>query len=209
MNASDRAFTLAIIAGGKSRRMGSDKAFLRLGGKTLIQRVIDAGARLNPAETIIIANDADAFARFNLPVYPDVLPDKGSLGGIYSALYHAKTEFTLNLACDMPFVNPRLLRYMASLIDDEIDIIAPRVNGYPQALHAFYRRTCMTPIRRQIDANRLKIIRFYDSMRVRYIDEAEYAPFDRDGLSFENLNTPDELARARRYLEAQPAEASS
>ena len=200
--------TVAIIAGGKSRRMGRDKAFLQLGGKSLLGRVIAAAAHLDPAETIIIADRRADYAAFGLPVYPDVLPDKGSLGGIYSALHHATTEYTLTLACDMPFVNPDLLRYMRSLIDGETDIIAPRVNGYPQALHAIYRATCAHPIRQQLNQNRLKIIRFYDGMRLRYIDEAEYAPYDPAGLSFENLNTPEELARARSYLPPQPAEAS-
>ena len=203
-----RPITIAIIAGGKSRRMGQDKAFLQLGGKSLLSRVIAASAHLHLAETIIIADQRDAYAAFGLPVYPDIMPDKGSLGGIYTALHHANTEYTLTLACDMPFVNPDLLRYMRSLIDGETDIIAPRVNGYPQALHAIYRATCAEPIRQQLQQNRLKIIRFYDQMRLRFIDEAEYAPYDPHGRSFENLNTPEDLARATRYLAPQPAEAS-
>ena len=151
-------------------------------------------------ETIIIANQPGKYAPLGLPVYADIMPDKGSLGGIYSALRHARTEYILALACDMPCLSPGLLRYMVGLVDDATDIVAPRVQGYPQGLHAIYRKTCLTPIRQQLDANRLKIIRFYDQMRLRYIDEAEYAQFDAAGMSFENLNTPDDLALARDRL---------
>ena len=89
---------------------------------------------------------------------------------------------------------------MIAQMDDDSDIVVPRVDGYPQGMHAIYKKTCLEPIREQLDDDRLKIIRFYDKMRVRYLDEADYAPFDPEGLSFTNLNTPEELAQARRDL---------
>lgn len=200
MNTGD-AFSLAIIAGGKSSRMGRDKAFLELGGRSLIERVIAAGADLRPSETILIANKPDAYRHLGLEIYPDILPDKGSLGGIYTALARAANPVTLVLACDMPFIKPGLLGFMLAQLDAETDIVVPRVDGYPQALHAIYRNTCLAPIRARLAANRLKIIGFYDKMRVRYLDEADYAPFDQAGMSFTNLNTPAELERARRLIE--------
>ena len=140
-------------------------------------------------------------------MYRDVLPDKGSLGGIYTALIKAAGEFVLVLACDMPFINSELLRFMIAQIQDDIDIIAPRVDGYPQGLHAIYKKNLhRSPSPEQLAADRLKIIRFYDQMRVTYLDEADYAAFDRYGRSFSNLNTPAELAQARRQL-AKPSEA--
>lgn len=196
-------FSLAIIAGGKSRRMGRDKAFVQLGGQTLIERVIAASAKLGQTETILIANQPEDYRQFGLPIYRDILPDKGSLGGIYTALMKAKTDWVLALACDMPFINPDLLRFMIERMDDDIDIVVPRVNGYPQGLHALYRKTCIAPIERQLAANRLKIIRFYDSMRLRALDESDYAAFDRDGRCFANLNTPAQLAEAAAFLKEQ------
>ncbi len=196
-------FSLAIIAGGKSRRMGRDKAFVELGGQTLIQGVIAASAGLGQAETILIANQPAAYAHLGLPIYRDILPDTGSLGGIYTALKKAKSAWVLALACDMPFVSADLLRCMIERMDDDLDIVVPRVDGYPQGLHALYRKTCLKPIERQLAANRLKIIRFYDQMRVCYLDERDYARFDADGRCFTNLNTPEELAAAERLLHAQ------
>ena len=180
--------------------MGRDKAFVELGGKTLIERVIARGAALGQAETILITNQPAAYEGFGLPMHRDILSGKGSLGGIYTALARAQCPDVLVLACDMPFISADLLRYMVSLIDETADIIVPRVDGYPQAMHAIYKKTCLEPIRKQLEAQRLKIIRFYDQMRVRYLDEADYAPFDPEARSFTNLNTPAELAEAERLL---------
>ena len=198
---TDRApFTLAIIAGGQSRRMGRDKAFVKLHGKPLIQHTLDRCASLGQAETIIIANNPAAYAHLGLPMHGDALPGKGALGGIYTALLRAKYDAVLALACDMPFVNSGLLRFMLSQLDAHTDIVAPRVDGYPQGMHAIYRRTCLDAIRQRLIRDRLKIIGFYPAMRVRYLDEADYAAFDSDGRSFTNLNTPSELAQAQSQL---------
>ena len=202
MTSGYEAFTLAIIAGGQSRRMGRDKAFVELGGKALIERVIASSADLGQAETILITNRPAAYQHLGLKMYTDALPDKGALGGIYTALLRAANASVMALACDMPFINPDLLRFMIAQLDDDTDIVAPRVDGYPQGLHAIYRKTCIKPIREQLEADRLKIIGFYDRMSVRYLDEADYAPFDAQCRSFTNLNTPAELAEAERLLAA-------
>ena len=192
--------SLAIIAGGQSRRMGRDKAFVELGGKALIERVIERSADLGQAETILITNKQTDFAHLGLPMYHDLLPGKGSLGGIYTAIARAQSPDVLALACDMPFVNRRLLRYMIEQMDEDIDIVVPTVDGYPQGLHAIYKKICIEPIAEQLAADRLKIIRFYDRMRVRYLDESDYAAFDPPGRSFANINTPEELERAESRL---------
>ena len=195
-------FSLAIIAGGQSRRMGRDKAFVELGGKALIERVIEGSANLGQSETILITNKPAQYAHLGLPMFRDILADKGSLGGIYTALLKDANEFVLALACDMPFISTELLRFMIRQVSEDTDIVVPRVDGYPQGLHAIYKKTCIAPIAEQLAANRLKIIRFYDQMRVRYLDEADYAAFDPQGRSFANLNTPEELAEAERLLAA-------
>lgn len=186
--------------------MGTDKSFVPLLGKPLIEHIIERLSDLGQDETLLITNRPADYAHLNLPLYSDVLPEKGSLGGIYSALHYSRSPYTLVVACDMPFVNPKLLRYMLSLIDSEggaFDVIAPRVEGYPEAIHAIYSQACLVPILQRLDADRLKIIGFYDDVRVRYIDEPEYQPFDPKGLSFFNANTPEELALAQRLAEEE------
>lgn len=196
MTARPDHFSLAIIAGGQSRRMGRDKAFVELAGKPLIEHVIERSADLGQAEAILVANKPAQFTHLGLPMYRDILPDKGSLGGIYTALVQAQYPDVLVLACDMPFVNTDLLRFMTAQINDETDIVVPTVDDYPQGLHAIYKKTCIEPIAEQLAADRLKIIRFYEQMRVRYLDESDYAAFDPQGRSFANINTPEELAKA-------------
>lgn len=194
-------FTIAVNAGGKSTRMGTDKSFVMLDGKPLIQHVIERLSGLGARETFLITNRPEAYAHLGLPMHADVLPEKGSLGGIYTALHHSTSPYTLVIACDMPFVNPALLRYMIERVDEPggpYDVIVPRVDGYPEGLHAIYSQACLTPIRTRLDADRLKVIGFFPDVRVRYLDEAEYAPIDPDGVSFSNINTPDQLTEAQR-----------
>lgn len=192
-------FTVAIIAGGKSSRMGTDKSFVEIGGKPVIEHLIQRVTNLGQAETLLITNRPDEYAHLNLPMVGDVLPDKGSLGGIYTAIYYSQNPYTLTLACDMPFVSADLLKYMLSLRDG-FDVVVPRVDQYPQGLHAVYGKACLDPIRQRLDADRLKVRGFYEAVHVRYIDEPEYQPFDPKGLSFFNINTPEELEQARQLL---------
>ncbi|GIK64506.1 MAG: putative molybdenum cofactor guanylyltransferase [Chloroflexota bacterium] len=192
------SLTLAIMAGGKSSRMGTDKSFVTLLGKPLIEHLLDQLADLGEDERILITNRPDDYATLGLPMFTDVLPDKGSLGGIYTAITHSQTDYTLVMACDMPFANPALLKYMMGLCDGTHDVIVPRVDNYPEGLHAIYSQACLAPIRKRLEADQLKVMGFYDDVRVRYLDEAEYQPFDPKGLSFFNVNTPQELEEARR-----------
>jgi len=195
-------FTVAIIAGGKSSRMGTNKALQEIGGQAIIERIIARTANLGQAATLMITNQPDEYAQLGLPMHADVIADKGSLGGIYSSLKHSTTPHTLVTACDMPFIAPELLRYMLSLLaDTSYDVVVPRVETYPQGLHAIYSQQCIEPIHERLLANRLKVIGFYDAVSVRYLDEAEYQPYDPDGTAFMNVNTPDELKQARDLLE--------
>ncbi|RPI95845.1 MAG: molybdenum cofactor guanylyltransferase, partial [Chloroflexi bacterium] len=156
-------FTVAIIAGGQSSRMGTDKSFVPLRGKPLIEHLLDRVGSLGQNETILITNCPDDYAHLGLPMFTDVLPGKGALGGIYTAIHASQSPYTLALACDMPFVNADLLRYMLALTGSgEVDVVVPRVDDYPQGLHAIYGKECLPAIRARLDADRLKVIGFYD-----------------------------------------------
>lgn len=199
MSSGVPGLTAAIMAGGKSSRMGSNKSFVQLQGKPIIEHVLSRVSDIQPLETILITNHPAEYAHLGLPMFQDVLPEKGSLGGIYTALHYSGQPYTLVIACDMPFVQPDLLRYMVEFTKgDQFDLIVPRVNGYPEGLHAIYSQRCMQPIRTRLDAGQLKVVGFYPDARVRYIEEAEYRQFDPHGLSFYNVNTPEELAEAQR-----------
>ncbi|MGQ9889958.1 MAG: molybdenum cofactor guanylyltransferase [Aggregatilineales bacterium] len=183
--------TIAILAGGQSRRMGTDKSFVLLNGKLLLQHVIDRACQLE-TPLILIANDIERYQQLGLPVYPDVLPGAGSLGGLYTALTYSRTDYTLCLACDMPQVNPALLRYLITL-KDSYDAIVPRVNGVAQSLHAIYHQRCLPIMREHIQQGKLKISRVIDLLNTRFVDDAELHRIDPDSRSFMNLNTQVDL----------------
>lgn len=141
--------TVAILAGGQSRRMGTDKSFVLLDGRPLIEHVIErAGALGYPV--ILIANHVERYRQFGLPVYADVISGAGSLGGLYSALAHSRSDHTLCLACDMPHINPRLLAYLLTL-RGAADAVVPCVNSLLQPLHAVYHRRCLPVLRQRIE----------------------------------------------------------
>jgi molybdopterin-guanine dinucleotide biosynthesis protein A len=195
------SFSLAIMAGGKSSRMGTDKAFVRVLGRPLIEEVL---AQLDGLadETFIVTNRPEGYRYLGVPLFGDVLPDKGALGGLYTGLYYASQPHVMVVACDMPFVVRPLLDYLIGLIP-EGDAIVPRLAGEAEPFRAVYARTCLEPIRAALEQNRLRMISFFPAVRVRFVDEAEIDRFDPRHLSFFNVNTPADLEQARQ-LGQQP-----
>jgi len=185
--------TVAVQAGGQSRRMGKDKSFVLFGGRPLIEIVLEKVSGLGD-ELILITNKPAAYAHLGLPLFPDVYPNHGSLGGIYTAVYHATFPHTLVVACDMPWLNRDLLRYMISL-RNTADVIIPRWQKFPEPLHAIYSKACLPAIQASLKAGQLKITRFFPQINVRYVEPEEIRRFDRHGRSFANINTPDDLAK--------------
>ena len=187
-----------ILAGGKSRRMGQDKAFLPFGKGILIERVIEVIQQVT-ADVILITNTPEQYQRFGLPMFSDVISDAGSLGGIYTGLVSAKTPYSLCLACDMPFVRPEFLRFLCDTAA-EADVVIPRNTEDFQPLCAVYSQACREPIRQRIEAGRLKITGFFDQVRVRVIESDLLARYDPHDVMFFNANTPEEYEKARQML---------
>jgi len=185
------AVSIAILAGGQSSRMGQDKSFVKLADKPLIAHVIERVQTLG-LPIMIIANQPEAYQVFGLPVFTDVLPNRSSLTGLYSALHHSPSNYTLCVACDMPFLNPNLLNYLISLCTND-DAVVPIFDGHPQGLLAAYRKTCLEPMRQQLEQNHLKIRDLYALLQTRWVDETSLRQYDRDLNSFVNVNTPEVL----------------
>lgn len=188
--------SIAILAGGKSKRMGRDKAFLEIGGQSLIERIL---ACVNPLtdDLFISTNSPERFAPFGLRTVLDIDPGKGALGGIYSALTAARHPSVLVVGCDMPFLNRKLLQYLINLAP-QAEVIAPRIDPQrPETLHTVYSKNCLPAIKLCLQANRLRIVDFFDEVSIRYVSPAEIAQFDPHFYSFVNLNTPDDWKKAQ------------
>ncbi|MBI1281867.1 MAG: NTP transferase domain-containing protein [Anaerolineaceae bacterium] len=191
----NESVSIAILAGGQSTRMGQDKSFVELRGKPLIAHVIKRVSELS-LPVIIIANRLDAYQVFGLPLFTDVLPDRSSLAGLYSAIHYSRTEYTLCVACDMPFLNVSILEKLISLRAG-YDAVVPIINQHPQGLHAVYRKTCLEPMLREIQQNHLRIRDFYALVKTHYVDETVLRQYDPELKSFMNVNTPEILEKLK------------
>jgi molybdopterin-guanine dinucleotide biosynthesis protein A len=191
--------SVAIQAGGESRRMGQDKALAPFLGKPLIQRVID---RLSPIadEFIVTTNRPEAYQFLGLPLLPDLAPGRGALGGLFTALSGASQPLVAVVACDMPFVCGGLLAGLRDALSaTEIDLAIPRLPGGLEPFHAVYRRgTCLPHIQTALEADKWRVDTWFARVRIRYFDQPELLTFDPDLLCFSNVNTPEELAAAEQ-----------
>lgn len=197
----------AILAGGQSRRMGTDKALVSLlpGGPPLLEIVIE---RLRPLtdDLFIVATDRPAYARFGVPVHPDCYGATGVLGGIGSALRYARHEHCLVVGCDMPFLDHDLLQGLIAGISGA-DAVVPRIAGKSrqggstvlQPLHAVYSRRCLLAVERALRQGRLQAIAFLPDVHVRVIGERALRRLDPNLRSLVSVNTPEMLAAARQW----------
>ena len=193
---SESGVTAFVLAGGKSSRMGSDKAFLRLGDETLLSHALKAVGAV--AEEVRIVGDAKKFAAFGR-VVEDVYRDRGPLGGIHAALSSSPTELNLILAVDLPFVGEEFLAYLLSRARESGAIVTlPRAGGGLQPLCAVYRRGFAAVAEQSLRDEKNKIDSLFAKVETCVIEEDELARAGFLAEIFRNLNTPEELEKARR-----------
>ncbi len=183
-----------VLAGGENRRMGKDKAFLRVAGMPMIEHVLRA-LRKSVERIIIVTNSPGAYASYDALVITDACNKRGPLTGIYSGLLHSRDEYNVVVACDMPFLNPRLLSYMTGLAG-EYDAVLPKIGDFTEPLHAVYRRGLLLIMEDHIKKEQQRIQNIFTGLRVRYLTEKEIDRFDPQRRSFINLNTPEEYEEA-------------
>ena len=188
-----------ILAGGRSRRLGRNKALESIGGQTLFARVAQRIAQLTQ-EVVVVVADPDQAKHLPLSEHhrmvEDLHPGGGSLGGIFSGLSAASSRWGLVVACDMPFLNLELMRQMLDRRQG-FDAVVPVLDGRPEPTHALYSKSCLSHMEALLVAGDLKISLFYDKVKVAYVPEAEIALVDPDYLSFFNVNTAEDLERAK------------
>ena len=176
-----------ILVGGKSSRMGSNKAFLKLKGKTFIELQIELLRKMFD-EIFISANTPSEYEYLNLPIFNDIHPGKGPLGGIYTSLINSSSFHTFMLACDMPFVGPELIKHLKDLTK-EYDVVIPKSERGLEPLHAFYSKNCIAPIKRELDDDNLRIISFFPHVNVKIVELNSLNTSDSLNNSIKNLNT--------------------
>ncbi len=175
-----------IIAGGKGRRFGGDKALFRYRGRPLIEHVIGA-VRPVISSIAIVADDAERFGYLGLPCYPDAITGAGAFGGVYTALLRSETERAFVAACDMPWIDTELVRFIVSASEGH-DVTIPCIRGEWEPLHAVYAKTCTEKMRKSLESGRRRIISFFDSVSVRTVTEEEIRRFGDPDRIFRNIN---------------------
>lgn len=182
-----------ILAGGLNTRMdGRNKAFLEIGGQSIVDRLI---ATLRPLfrQVLLVTREPEPYGDLPVRIVQDLYTARSSLTGIHAGLKHAGTEYAFMVPCDAPFLQPRLVRLLLDEIDPETDAVVPYVNGYYEPLCAIYAKRCLEPIESQLDRKRYKITLFFDRIRLKSVPEKKIKAADPGLRSFLNVNTPEAL----------------
>jgi molybdopterin-guanine dinucleotide biosynthesis protein A len=190
-----------VLAGGKSTRMGQDKAAVTLNGRTLLEHTL-AALREVCGDIAILGKHA-LYGALG-PVYEDIFPECGPLSGIHAALTNSQTKFNLIIAVDTPFLSSAFLSYMAerAIATDSV-ITTPEINGYTQPLCTVYSRDFLPIAEQALRSGNYKIVPLFPKDKTLVIHEPELRQFAFAADMFENLNTPDDLARAQRRFSGQ------
>ena len=204
METRNAPVTGVILAGGRSRRMGQNKALMPLGDEPLIAHVIRQMESVTD-ELLLITNEPELYTPLKLPMYRDILPDMGALGGIYTGLTYAANRTVICVGCDMPLLQPNLLSHLTTLIDN-YDAVVPCVEveersaSVLQTLAAIYTKRCLPIIDRMLTGGELRVHALYDRIDTRIVQPQEWRRFDPRGLSFFNINTPEDFEIANRHI---------
>lgn len=196
--------TGVLLAGGKSRRMGEDKRYLVVGEETLLERGLGVLRSVFQEVLVVIAQDSPPLG-VDVRVVRDLVPECGSLGGLYSGLMQATTPWVFVVACDMPFLNQAVIAQFTSR-RATADIVMAKLNARLHPMHALYGKQCLPVLEQMVLVRQLKIQEMVSqlSLRVRYVSEADLLTIDPSWRSFYNVNTLVDLESARSMLARDP-----
>jgi len=189
----------AILAGGKSRRMGREKLLLPFRGSTVVQAISEALLPLVARLRLIGREPIPSLPQ--LLAQPDLYPGLGPLSGIHAALATSEADRVLVVACDLPFVTTAFLRGLLEALSPELEAVVPCPGGEPVAVCALYRVSCLDRLASRLERRELAASSFASSLRARFLDDRDLSKFDPSGRCLLNLNTPSDYDKAREILE--------
>ena len=189
------ALTGILLAGGKNIRMGKNKAFLQVNGRRIIDRTAELLNKIFE-HVILVTNEPLTYSHLNLEIAADLIPESSALVGIYTGLFYAATPYCFVVACDMPFLNRKVIDYMVSLRNG-YDVVIPVLDDGYHPLHALYSRRCITPIEQRIRTGNFKVTDFFNRVTVRKVTPKELRALDPSMEAVLNINTPEDLERVQ------------
>jgi molybdopterin-guanine dinucleotide biosynthesis protein A len=189
-----------ILAGGLSTRMqGRNKAFLEVGGRTILDRLIDT-LECFFKEILLVTREPELYAGRSIRVVEDIFEARSSLTGIHAGLRHIEADFAFVAPCDAPFIEPALIRTLLAEIGPHVDAIVPMTGQFYEPLCAIYSKRCLSPIEDQLARGDYKITHFFDCIRLKTLPAEKVMRADARRLSFFNVNTPEALAASRELV---------
>ncbi len=196
--------TGVILSGGLNTRFGGiNKAFSRIGGRRIIDRLLGVFSELFD-EIILVTNNPQQFLKWDLTIVTDIFDLRSSLTGIHTGLFYANNPYAFFSACDTPFLRKELVKILVEQIEEKIDIIMPETTAGFEPLCAIYSKRCLKPAEDHLKANKLKIQWAFRSNRIKNIPENLLRSVDPELRSFFNINTPEDLARAEAMVAKRP-----
>lgn len=184
--------TAIILAGGKSSRIGRNKALLKIENEVLIEQTVKK-MKLIAEETILVTNQPELYSNLQIKCVTDEVKGKGPLGGLYSGLKSSTTWHNFIVACDMPFIEPDIIKYMFEEARD-FDVVVPCIRNNLEPLHAIYSKNCIEPIEKCLFASQYRLVSFYPDVKVKYLTEHKLASYNLSKVFF-NINTEEDFIR--------------
>ncbi|MEW6009099.1 MAG: molybdenum cofactor guanylyltransferase [Candidatus Omnitrophota bacterium] len=191
--------TAIILAGGKSSRFGSDKAFIKIYGKPLIERQVKILKNIFK-KIIIVTNNPGNYKFKKVKVVKDIIAGCGPLSGIHAGLVLSDSFYNFVVSCDMPNLSLDLIRYLIS-IKDGFDVVVPKLKNGFETLFAIYSKNCILPIYELLRGDNLRVTNFFDKVKLKKVNQEKIIKFGDTNILFMNINTRADLALARKMLE--------
>jgi len=190
--------TGVILAGGKNSRFsGKNKALVRIGGKRILDRIYEVFTILFD-KIILVTNDPVQYMEWDFDIVTDIFPIRSSLTGIHTGLFYITTPYAFFAACDIPFIKKDLIEILLDGVEPNIDIVIPETSKGVEPLCSVYSKRCFKPIEEQLEKKSFKIQQVFQKVRVKKIPEDILRTIDPGLVSLSNINTPDDLARAKQ-----------
>ena len=201
---SNRACTGVILAGGQNKRFdGVEKTFEQVGEASIFEHIYSIFRKLFD-QLILVTNHPEKYMAWDIPMATDLFDIRSSLTGLHTGLFYSTTPYAFFAACDTPFLQKEMVETVLNNIAPKVDIVVPQTELGFEPLCAAYSRLCLKPVQAQLESGQLQIQRLFKTMRTRKIPETTLRKIDPNLISFFNINTPEDLERARQMAGGNP-----
>ena len=195
--------TGVILAGGRNSRFsGKNKALIPVGGKRILDRIYEVFTHLFD-NILLVTNDPLQYISWNFDIVTDIFPFRSALTGLHTGLFYITTPYAFFAACDIPFIKKELVEILFDGLEPGIDIVIPETPKGVEPLCAIYSKRCVKPMEEHLLKKSFKIQHMFQKVRVKKIPETILRTVDPDLVSFSNINTPEDLAKAEERLMTQ------